>query len=431
MSTPISFTHRFDADFARVAALPQPAWLSARRRQSYARFQHQGLPSACDEDWKYTSLAALERAPLAAQEMGEVRIPASGFDALTPWRVVFAAGRSLPAPPLDTLADVPAGVTLMPLAQALAESRPAAMQYFGSLSGEEAFAEFNSALWGDGLYLELAPNVTLTQPLYLQQVAGAGITTPLRHLLVLGENSQATLIQHSLSGDGAAHFSNSVNECVLGRAARLTHIEVQEQNPQALLFTRNLAQLGADSRYAHLALSAGGALTRNDLTLRLGGQGAECRLHGLTLGGGRSHTDQHIFVDHALPGGTSRQLYKSVLWERARCVFNGRVRVAPGATKTDARQANRNLLLSQDAEADSKPQLEIFADDVKCSHGSATGGLDDAQLFYLRARGLDQAEARALLVEAFAAEVLNGIDASLRPILASWLHAKLETHHAA
>lgn len=429
MSAQIPFAQRFDADFARVSALPQPAWLSERRRQSYARFQHAGLPTPRDEDWKYTSLAALERAPHAswsAQEMREVGSPATVFDALAPLRVVFAAGRMLPG----AMAELPPGVTLMPLAQALAQARPAALECFGSLSGEEALADFNSALWNDGLYLEIAPNVTLAQPLYLQQV-GSGGTAPLRHLLVLGANSQATLIQHSLSGDAGAHFTDTVSESVLGHAARLTHIALQEENPMALHLARTAAQLGADSRYVHLALSAGGALTRNDLLLRLAGTGAFCQLHGLTLGRGRSHTDQHIFVDHALPGGTSRQLYKSVLWERARAVFNGRVRVAPGATKTDAQQANRNLLLSKDAEADSKPQLEIFADDVKCSHGSATGGLDAAQLFYLRTRGLDEAEARALLVQAFAAAALDGIDAPLHAILARWLHDNLETRHAA
>lgn len=426
MSTPLSFTHRFDADFARVAALPQPRWLSERRRQSYARFQHKGLPTQRDEDWKYTSLAVLERAPLMKQESEAVRgLPATLFDALSPLRRVFASGRALP----ELVTDLPEGVTLMPLALALAESRPVAMEVFGSLSGEEALADFNSALWGDGLYLEIAPNVTLPHPLYLQQVGSAGGTAQLRHLLVLGENSRATLIQHSLSAAAGAHFTTSVSECTLGAGAHLTHIEVQEENPQALHIARTAAQLGTGSRYAHLTLSAGGALTRNDRILRLVGPGAECLLHGLTLGRERSHTDHHIFVDHAQPGATSRQLYKSVLWDRARAVFNGRVRVAAGAAKTDARQVNRNLLLSKDAEADSKPQLEIFADDVKCSHGSATGGLDAAQLFYLRSRGLDEIDARAMLVEAFAADVLNGLDESLRPVLTAWLHDKLESRH--
>jgi Fe-S cluster assembly protein SufD len=315
----------------------------------------------------------------------------------------------------------------MPLAQALAESRPAALASFGSLSEDEAFADFNSALWGDGLYLELASGVTLAQPLYLRQAAGP----PLRHLLVLGRNSQATLIQHAAPGAAATYFANSMNECVLDAAARLTHIELQEPGPQAQLIARSAARLGADSRYTHLALSTGGALLRNDLTLRLDGPGATCQLHGLSLGRGRSHIDQRVFVEHASGGGTSRQLYKSVLWERARAVFNGRVRVAPGATKTDARQVTRNLLLSRDAEADSRPQLEIFADDVKCSHGAATGSLDETQLFYLRSRGLDQATARRLLVHAFAAQVLDPLDATLRAPLDAWLHDQLEPRHAA
>lgn len=421
-----TFTHRFDADFARATALPQPAWLSERRRASYARFQHAGLPTQREEGWKYTSLAALERVPLEESGIHIIGGLPTPFDTLTPWRVAFSSGTAVPS----TVPALPEGVTLMPLAQALLEARPAAMAYFGRIAAEEALTDFNSALWRDGLYLEIAPKVVLTQPLYVQQLGCGGGTTQLRHLLVVGESSQATLIQHSLSGDAGAHFSNIVSECALGRGARLMHISIQEENAQAMHIARTAVQCAADSQYAHLAISAGGALTRNDLILHLGGPGAECLLNGLTLGRGRSHTDQHVFVDHAQPGGTSRQLYKSVLWDRARTVFNGGVRVAAGAQKTDAQQVNRNLLLSKDAEADSKPQLEIFADDVKCSHGSATGGLDAAQLFYLRSRGLGEAQARAMLVEAYAAEVLGHLDDTLHPLLTSWLHDKLEAHHA-
>lgn len=423
MNAPTPFMQRFEADFARVTALPQPDWLSARRRQSYARFQQRGLPTTRDEEWKYTSLAGLERAsmPEPAQANAGTGFDANMFDGLQPLRIRFAAERALPD------SELPPGLILMPLAQALAESRPAATACFGSLSEDEAFADFNSALWQDGLYLELAPGVKLAQPLYLQQASGL----PLRHLLVLGRDSQATLIQHNLPADNGSLFGNNMNECVLGAAACLTHLEVQEQNQQARLIARSAVQLGTHSQYTHLALSTGGALIRNDLTLRLDGPGAACRLHGLSLGHGRSHIDQRVFVDHVLGGGSSRQLYKSVLWERARTVFNGRVRVAPGATKTDARQTARNLLLSKDAEADSKPQLEIFADDVQCSHGAVTGSLDETQLFYLRTRGLDEAAARKLLVQAFAADVLEALNPQLRAPLDVWLQRQVEARHAA
>lgn len=424
MSVPLAFTHRFDADFARVAALPQPAWLSERRRAFYARFQREGLPTQRNEDWKYTSLAALERASLVAADTPATAVAPTVLDGLAPLHVAFAAGSAWPG----VAAVLPEGVTLMPLARALSEGRPAAMEHFGKLAGQETFTDFNGALWNDGLYLEIAPNVTLAQPLYVRQFGGA---PPLRHLLVLGRGSRATLVQHSLSTSAGTHFANSVTECALGGGARLIHVELQDGNPHDLNIARSAARLDADSRYVHLVLSTGGALTRNDLVLRLDAPGAECLLNGLTLGRGRSHTDHHVFVDHGQPGGRSRQLYKSVLWERARAVFDGRVRVAAGAVKTDARQANRNLLLSGDAEADSKPHLEIFADDVKCSHGSATGGLDAGQLFYLRSRGLDEAQARAMLVEAFAAEVLDGVEGPLQEALASWLHEKLEDRHAA
>lgn len=425
MNAPLPFTHRFDAEFARIAAQPQPAWLSERRRALYARFQRRGLPTQREEDWKYTSLAPLERAALAGAQARADDGAATVFDVLRPYRVTFCAG----TPWAGAIDGLPDGIVLMPLAQALAEARPAAVDWFGNLAQADALIDFNGALWSDGLYLEVAPNVTLPRPLHLRQL-GSG-TAQLRHLLVLGRDSRATLVQHSISGSPDAHFTNAVVECALGEGARLTHVVLQEENPQALHIAGTATRLGAGSRYARLALGAGGALTRHDLVLKLDGQGADCLLNGLVLGRGRSHADHRVFVDHAQPGGTSRQLYKSVLWDRARAVFNGRVRVAAGAQKTDAQQVNRNLLLSKDAEADSRPQLEIFADDVKCSHGSATGGLDAAQLFYLRSRGLDEAEARAMLVEAFAAEVLDVAEAPLRDALAAWLHEKLEDRHAA
>lgn len=425
MNAPLPFTHRFDTDLARVAALPQPAWLSERRRAFYARFQREGLPTQRDEDWKYTSLALLERAELPATAAAATAVMPAAFAALPALRVEFRSGFAWGG----TAAALPQGVTLMPLAQALAQGRPAALEHFANLAAADALADFNAALWDDGVYVELAPNAVLAQPIHVRQLGGG--TAQLRHLLVLGRNSEATLVQHSLSGTASAHLTNCVVECALGAGARLTHVELQEENPHALHLAHTAARLDAHSRYTHLALSTGGALTRNDLVLRLDGPGAECLLDGLTLGRGRSHVDHRIFVDHAQPGGTSRQRYKSVLWDRARAVFNGRVRVAAGAQRTDARQRNRNLLLSKDAEVDSRPQLEIFADDVKCSHGAATGGLDPAQLFYLRARGLDEAQARIMLVEAFAAEVLDLPAGPLREALASWLHDKLEEGHAA
>jgi len=427
MNAPAEFVHRFDAEFAGIVGGSQPEWLRKRRRQALARFQRAGLPTTRQEDWKYTSLAALERTQFGAGEgVGQIDVPVTALDRLNAYRLVFLDGRLQPG--WSVIRDLPEGLILMPLEQALLESRPAAMEFLGRLTEEgEPLSDFNAALWRDGVFHELGRGIRLSRPIHLISMGRPGGASQLRHLLVLGEGSRATLIEQSLSGRQGVQLTNSVVECVLGAQAQLTHIAVQEEDDQAFHIARTAAQLGAGSRYAGLSLAAGGALTRHDIVIRLDGEGAECILNGLTLGQGRRHADHHTFVDHRLPGGISRQLYKNVLRDRSRAVFNGRVRVAPGAVKTDARQVNRNLLLSKDVEADSKPQLEIFADDVKCSHGSATGGLDAEQLFYLRSRGLAEASARALLIYAFAAEVLTAVaDPAVSAALDAWLRDKLE-----
>jgi Fe-S cluster assembly protein SufD len=427
MNAAPEFTHRFDEAYTAAVNQAQPDWMRKRRGQAYARFQQAGLPSTRQEDWKYTSLAGLDRYRFDTNEhAGQAGLPATAFDQLNAHRVVYMAGR--PVPEWLSIHNLPEGVTLMPLEHALAESRPAAVEFFGRLTEDgEPLSDFNTALWRDGIYLEVARDVHVQHPIHLLSLGLPGKAAQLRHLLVLGEHSRAEVIEHGMSiGDGA-HFGNGVTESLVGAHAELIHIAVQEENEQSFHIARMAAKLGSGSRYGHLSLAAGGALTRNDVVIRLDGEGAECTLNGLTLGQGRRHADHHTFVDHRVPGGISRQLYKGVLRDRSRAVFNGRVRVAAGAVKTDARQVNRNLLLSRDAEADSKPQLEIFADDVKCSHGSATGGLDAEQLFYLRSRGLPEAEARALLMHAYASEVLTvAADPGLNRALDGWLRHKLE-----
>jgi Fe-S cluster assembly protein SufD len=247
-----------------------------------------------------------------------------------------------------------------------------------------------------------------------------------RHLLLLGEEARATVIEHYVSAQAGTHFTNAVTECRLGAGARLTSAKVQDEHGQAFHTARIVARQGRGSHWTSLSLAAGGALTRNDIVSHLEGEGASCTLNGLALGAGRRHTDHHLFVDHSRPGGISEQHYRGIAAGRSRIVFNGRIRVAPGASRTDARQLNRNLLLSRDAEADSKPQLEIYNNDVQCSHGATTGGLDEAQLFYLRSRGLAKDQARAMLLEAFAVAVLDVLaDEELKATLARWIGARL------
>lgn len=428
MKPTIEFTQRYNKVLSDILARAEPEWLTDRRSEAYALFQKLGLPTTRDEDWKYTTLAGVERVALetwTTEAPVPAGLPAASFDWAYAHRLVFVDGRFNPG--LSILREPEPGVTLMPLSQAVTFNRPAARKFMGQIDGAgEALAAFNTALWRDGLYLELERGVQLSRPLILHCLSTGGRLVPVHHLIVLGEGAQASVIEHYQSAQAGVHFTNAVTECLLGAKAKLTHIKLQDENDQAFHTARIVARQGAGSRWLSLSLAAGGILTRNDINSHLEGEGASCTLNGLAIGAGRHHVDHHTYIDHSLPGCTSRQHYRGVLTGRSRVVFNGRVKVEKGANKTDAQQLNRNLLLSRDAEADSKPQLEIYADDVKCSHGTAIGGLDEAQLFYLRSRGLDEAQARAMLVQAFADAVLDVIeDADLKQALTHWVAVKL------
>jgi Fe-S cluster assembly protein SufD len=428
MKATTEFIQRYNKVLADILASAQPAWLHNKRSEAYDLFQRLGLPTTRDEEWKYTSLAGIERAELDTSTT-EVSLPAlaniDSFDCAYAHKLVFVDGRFNAS--LSILREPQPGVTLMPLAQAVTLSQPATSEFMGRLDGNnEALAAFNTALWRDGLYLDIARGARLTRPLIIHCISTSGRLVPIRHLFILGEGAQATVIEHYQSAQAGVHFTNAVTECLLGANAELNHIKLQDENEQAFHAARITARQGPGSRWLNLSLAAGGTLTRNDIISHLDGEAASCTLNGLAIGAGRRHVDHHTFIDHRLPGGISRQHYRGVLADRSRVVFNGRVRVGKGAVKTDAQQINRNLLLSRDAEADSKPQLEIYADDVKCTHGAATGGLDVAQLFYLRSRGIPETPARGMLIQAFAGTVLDVIeDADLKQALANWVGAKL------
>jgi len=426
MKPSVEFRHRFDSVVSRIMAGDEPAWLREQRGNAYDRFQKLGLPTTDEEDWKYTSLAGVARMPFEAESPGRTPPqPAAKCDWADAHHLVFVDGRFDPSQSI--LRAPEPGVTLMPLAEAVRLGQSAASEVIGHLDENmEALDALNTALWRDGLYLSLERGVHLGRPLVVQSISTAGRLVPVRHLLVLGDGAQATVIEHYVSAQAGTHFTNAVTECLLGTGARLTHVRLQDEHGQAFHTARIVARQGRGSHWINLSLAAGGALTRNDIVSQLQGEGASCMLNGLTLGAGRRHTDHHLFVDHRRPGGISEQHYRGIAAGRSRIVFNGRIRVAPGASKTDARQLNRNLLLSREAEVDSKPQLEIYNNDVKCSHGAATGGLDEAQLFYLRSRGLPKSQARAMLIEAFAVSVLDAIaDQALRESLVRWVRSRL------
>jgi Fe-S cluster assembly protein SufD len=401
----------------RRGAVDGPAWLREARRVAIDRFAERGLPTSRDEEWKYTSLAPLVATPLdlaadAAREMPSEEDLARFSMGPVSWsRLVFVDGRY--AAKLSTVRPLPPRGRLGSLAEALITDEPTVRAHLAGAAAEAdgAFGALNAAFWADGAFLHVPVGVSLDEPIQLLFVATAsgGRADHPRSLIVLEPESRAVLVESYVALADEAYLTNASTEIALGPGAVLDHHRVVLEGRQGFHAGRTWVRQGPDSRFASCAVTLGGRLVRNDVDARLDAEGAECALNGLFVVGGAQHVDTHTVVDHAQPRTTSRQLYKGVLDGRARGVFNGRVVVRPGANGTDAHQTNKNLILSDGVEVDSKPQLEIFADDVKCSHGAADGQLAEDAIFYLESRGLDEVTARSLLTHGFANEVLGRI----------------------
>lgn len=418
MSGLASANERFEAlasaAAARLGAGEAPA-AAALRRAGLEGFAALGLPSTKLEEWRYTNVAPLAE---VAWRPAEDPAPALDRDTLEALAspvfacglLVFVNGRLVPE--LASLRSPEVEVLSLAAARRSGEGR--ALARLGSLVDAKLhpFAALAGACLDDGVCIRVPAGARLEQPLHLVFVAAGGSAPAVAHPRVFveaGRGSEAVVVQDHVSLGEAPTFTNAVTELHLGPGARLSHVLLQREGAAAFHVSNTAAQLEREARLATHVVSLSGRFVRNDLEVRIAGEGAEAALHGLFLGTGERLVDNHTFVDHAVPHGTSRQLYKGVLAGRARGVFRGRVRVRPGAQQTDAKQSNPNLLLSDGAEIAGKPQLEIHADDVKCSHGSAIGRLDETALFYLRTRGIDAATARALLVRGFAAEVLAAL----------------------
>ncbi len=401
-----------------------PGWLSALRKGSLERFAEIGFPSARDEEWRATDLSALlsgrfQLPAPAPRQLPSDLVQRAAVGALEATNLVFVDGRFQPN--ASSQFSLPAGVKLVSLAQAMREMPEVLEKHFAKNPGENgSFAALNHAFFEDGALLLLPPQAAVEKPIHLiffSSGDGAATFSHPRVLVVAGEGSKARLVESHL-GLGERYFSNSVTEIEIGPGAQIEHLRLQREQAGAYHIGRIEVQVGRNGRFSSFALSKGAALSRLDLSVKLAGEGAECGLDGLMLGSGSQQLDVHSKVSHLVPHGTSRQLYKAVLGGTSRAVFNGRVVVCEGAQKTDASQKNRNLLLTPEATVYARPQLEIYADDVKCSHGSATGQLDAESVFYLRSRGIGEAQARQMLTEAFAADVLSRIEpAELRQSL--------------
>jgi Fe-S cluster assembly protein SufD len=420
------------ADFTRIAsALPgaNVAWLAKLRRQALERFVERGLPTTREEAWKYTNISALAKRPYTLGTKSDVTpvvdVAPFTFADLGAHLVVFVDGRFSPA--LSRIGALQAGCTLASVADVLAREPERLEAAFATRTGHTIFSDLNAAFARDGLYLHLAAGVTLGEPVHALFVTTRDdVVAHPRNVIVAEAGARAFVIEHHVSAGAASYFTNAVTQIDIGTKASIGHCKLQQEGARAFHIAGVHIAQRRSSRFESQSIALGAALSRADIATAFDDEGCEASLAGLYLVGGRQHVDHHTLVDHAKPNGTSRALYKGVLDDGARGVFNGKIIVRPDAQKTDAHLANHNLLLSKSAEIDTKPELTIDADDVKCSHGATVGQLDETALFYLRSRAIDPATARALLTYAFAHDVVERVpQAPMRTALERTLLARL------
>ncbi len=410
-----------------------PAFLRERRQAGIERFAALGFPNRRMEEWKYTSVEPIasrefqlggdkEVARFTLEEMHRM-----AFCVLPGPRLVFLNGHFHPA--LSDISGLPAGVRCKSLAQALQEDAASLEAHLGRQvdSKDRAFVALNDAFLQNGAYLFLPRGTVLPQPIQLLFVShgnGTAVVSHPRVLVVAEAQSQATLIE-TYVGQGA-YFTNAVTEIAAGEGAVIEHIKLQGESESAFHIASIGVRQSRDSQYTSHSLSLGAALARNDLGTVLDAEGAGATLNGLYMVSGSQHVDNHTNIDHAKPHCTSAELYKGILDGKSQGVFNGRILVRPDAQKTSSQQSNKNLILSDDALINTKPLLEIYANDVKCNHGATIGRLDANQVFYLRSRGIDAALARSILTYAFASDVVAMMrQEPLRERLQQWIFARL------
>ncbi len=391
-------------------------WLAPIRKAAIARFAEVGFPTLRDEDWKYTDVSPIADTDFRWAAPDEHLHPRS----LAPhWvggtdvhRLVVVNGRYAEA--LSSVGSLPRGVRIGSLATALQDGADRLQDEFARLADYRGrpFTALNTALFEDGAAVILPPETVIEWPIHVLYVT-LGSAEPVaahpRTLVVAGANSRLTVIESFVSLGDAPCLTNAVTEIVAADGARIDHCKAGQDNDDSFHVGETAARLGRDSAVRSHVVTLGGRLVRNEYHAVLDGEGGDCTIHGLYLLNGRQHVDNHLRVEHGRPRCTSREFFKGVLADQSRGVFTGRIYVAEDAQKTDAKQTNMSLLLSEDARVESRPQLEILADDVRCTHGATIGQVDDEALFYLRTRGLDADAARNLLVYGFAEDSLQQV----------------------
>ena len=389
-------------------------WVLAARQSAYARFAAHGFPTQREEEWKYTDVSVIgKRTSLAPDHIppdpsSEAKLLAWTLAGEGMHLMVFVNGHYDPT--LSTVGDLPSGVRLENLADLLDGASDLPETFFDQQHEHTIFSTLNNAFATGGAVLFLPPKAVLEEPIYLLFIAsGHGAAIYPRNIMIAGENARAIVIEHYMGTLESHNFTNAITQISLGAGAEIEHCKLLQEGPAATHLAGIHVNQSADSHFISHSFALGGRLGRNDITSQLLGKGCHCTLNGLYLLDERQHIDHHTRIDHHAPEGVSREYYRGVLDGAAHGVFNGKVVVHPGAARTDAHQANHNLLLSRQAEIDTKPQLEIFADDVKCTHGATVGQLDEENLFYLRSRGIDVDLARSVLIYGFANDIIGRI----------------------
>jgi Fe-S cluster assembly protein SufD len=424
--------------FEKSAAGNRLAWLRNMRRDAFARFAETGIPTTRMEDWRFTNLSSLAQTPFRLARDGRNSVSAQSLEkfrlAGASCQLVFVNGRY--EPELSTLGKLPSGVEVSNLATEI-ESQPSALEsWLGQYldTQRDPFSALNTAFLEDGAYVHIEKGIVLESPIHLLFVStsetGPTMTHP-RNLIVAEAESQAAIVEDYISlpgtpGSEGRLFCNTATELFAGDNAVVSHYMIEREHTDAFNVSTLRIEQGRNANVASHSVLLGGGIVRNNVHPVLNGEGGDCLINGLFAGTGRQHLDNYMLVEHAKPHCGSRQFYNGILGGHAHGVFHGRIIVHKDAQKTDAKQTNRNLLLSDHAQIDTKPQLEIYADDVKCTHGATIGQIEENALFYLRSRGIDEGSARQLLLLAFASECLDRMpDGPARTHIETLIHGHL------
>jgi Fe-S cluster assembly protein SufD len=431
--------------FQTLSRRSAPAWVARLRESAFERFEESGFPTTDEEDWKYTNVAPIARAAFAPSRRAD-ELRRNGAQLIAPFvyreaersRMVFVGGHF--RADLSSLEGLPEGVVVADLGAALEGEHAERIRTHLARSANvehDAFAALNTAFLDGGAFLYLPRGTRVESPLHLLFLADetgtqeATVNFP-RVLVVAERESEATIIESYAASSGeSVYLTNAVVEIFVGESARVVHYKVQSESERAFHIASTQVELSRSSVYDLTTITLGAQLSRHGIAVRFNEEGAECWVDGLYLTGAGQHADTHSLIDHRQPHCTSHQNYKGILDGKSRAVFNGRVFVHEDARGTDAIQSNKNLLLSAEARVDTKPQLEIYNDDVKCAHGATVGQLEEEELFYLASRGLHAELARNLLTYGFAEEIvekikIESIKAQLDEAILGRLHARLE-----